>query len=100
MGSVNVHQAKTSLSRLLVDVEKGEDIVIARAGKPVARLTKVLDDGTARALGRDSQACSACPKISMRRYLMRFWRHSDEKVAPRHAYLADARPSVGWAPDA
>lgn len=54
MGSVNVHQAKTSLSRLLVDVEKGEDIVIARAGKPVARLTKVLDDGTARALGRDA----------------------------------------------
>jgi prevent-host-death family protein len=36
---VNVHEAKTHLSRLLEQVESGEDIVIARAGKPVARLT-------------------------------------------------------------
>lgn len=35
---VNVHQAKTQLSRLLVRVEAGEDIVIARRGEPVARL--------------------------------------------------------------
>ncbi|GGL89497.1 type II toxin-antitoxin system Phd/YefM family antitoxin [Nakamurella endophytica] len=36
--TVNVHEAKTQLSRLLQAVERGEDIVIARAGKPVARL--------------------------------------------------------------
>ena len=35
---VNVHQAKTQLSRLLSQVEAGEDIVIARRGEPVARL--------------------------------------------------------------
>ena len=35
---VNVHQAKTQLSRLLARVETGEDIVIARRGEPVARL--------------------------------------------------------------
>ncbi len=35
---VNVHRAKTHLSRLLDRVEKGADIVIARAGRPVARL--------------------------------------------------------------
>ena len=35
---VNVHQAKTELSRLLARVEAGEDVVIARRGKPVARL--------------------------------------------------------------
>ena len=35
---VNVHQAKTQLSRLLVRVEAGEDVVIARRGEPVARL--------------------------------------------------------------
>ena len=35
---VNVHQAKTQLSRLLARVEAGEDIVIARRGEPVARL--------------------------------------------------------------
>ena len=38
MKTVNVHEAKTHLSRLLAEVEAGEEIVIARAGKPVARL--------------------------------------------------------------
>lgn len=35
---VNVHEAKTNLSRLLARVEAGEQIVIARGGKPIARL--------------------------------------------------------------
>ena len=35
---VNVHQAKTQLSRLLAQVEQGEEVVIARNGEPVARL--------------------------------------------------------------
>ncbi len=35
---VNVQEAKTRLSELLVRVEQGEEIVIARAGSPVARL--------------------------------------------------------------
>ena len=39
MEQVNVHDAKTHLSRLLERVEAGEEIVIARAGHPVARLT-------------------------------------------------------------
>ena len=34
--TVNVHEAKTHLSRLLERVEDGEEIVIARAGKPIA----------------------------------------------------------------
>lgn len=40
-GPVNVHDAKTHLSKLLARVEKGEEIVLARAGKPVARLVPV-----------------------------------------------------------
>ena len=36
MESVNIHQAKTQLSQLLHLVEKGEEVVIARAGVPVA----------------------------------------------------------------
>ena len=36
---MNVHEAKTQLSRLLKRVERGESIVIARAGKPVAVLS-------------------------------------------------------------
>jgi prevent-host-death family protein len=38
---VNVHEAKTHLSRLLEDVAAGADVVIARAGKPVARLVPI-----------------------------------------------------------
>ena len=38
MRQVNVHEAKTHLSKLLEAVESGEEVVIARAGKPVARL--------------------------------------------------------------
>ena len=37
---VNVHEAKTNLSKLLEAVENGEDIIIARNGKPAARLAK------------------------------------------------------------
>jgi prevent-host-death family protein len=38
MTVVNTHEAKTNLSRLLDDVEKGEEIIIAKANRPVARL--------------------------------------------------------------
>lgn len=38
MRTVNVHAAKSQLSQLLEEVEKGGEITIARAGKPVARL--------------------------------------------------------------
>lgn len=39
METVNVHEAKTHLSRLLARVSAGEEIIIAKAGKPIARLT-------------------------------------------------------------
>lgn len=39
--TVNIHEAKTHLSKLLARVERGEEIVIARAGKPVATLQPV-----------------------------------------------------------
>jgi prevent-host-death family protein len=41
MDMVNVHQAKTHLSRLLARVSRGEEIVIAKDGKAVAKLTAV-----------------------------------------------------------
>ena len=43
MTTINIHQAKTHLSRLLARVAAGEEIVIAKAGKPVARLVPVAD---------------------------------------------------------
>lgn len=39
--TVNIHEAKTHLSRLLMRVQAGEEIIIAHAGKPVARLVSV-----------------------------------------------------------
>jgi prevent-host-death family protein len=39
--TVNIHEAKTQLSRLVERVEAGEEIVIARAGRPVARLVGI-----------------------------------------------------------
>jgi prevent-host-death family protein len=41
MKTVNVHEAKTHLSRLLAIVARGDEVVIARGGKPVARLVPV-----------------------------------------------------------
>ena len=49
---VNVHQAKTHLSRLLLRVESGEEIVIARGGKPIARLVPVRRARGTRRPGR------------------------------------------------
>ncbi len=37
--TVNIHEAKTHLSRLLEKVAAGEDIIIAKGGRPIARLT-------------------------------------------------------------
>ena len=48
---VNIHEAKTHLSRLLRRVAEGEEVTIARAGVPVARLVAVEKDKTARPMG-------------------------------------------------
>lgn len=49
---INVHEAKTNLSKLLERVERGEEIVIARAGRPVARLCPLPARRRKRRLGR------------------------------------------------
>jgi len=51
---VNMHEAKTRLSQLVKRVEQGEEVVIARNGKPVVRLVLAVSDRTTRrVLGRD-----------------------------------------------
>jgi len=49
--TVNIHAAKTQLSRLLEQVEAGEEIVIARAGKPIARIVPLAQAQPRRRLG-------------------------------------------------
>jgi prevent-host-death family protein len=51
MKQVNVHEAKTQLSRLLQDVENGEEVVIARNGEPVARLVPHVEERKPREPG-------------------------------------------------
>lgn len=53
MMEVNIHEAKTHLSRLLVRVASGEEIVISKAGVPLARLIPFREDGGSRPLGID-----------------------------------------------
>jgi len=48
---VNMHEAKSNLSRLVEEVEAGGEIILARAGKPVARLVPIRSSARRR-LGR------------------------------------------------
>jgi prevent-host-death family protein len=49
--TVNIYEAKTQLSRLVEEAASGEDVVIARAGRPVARLTRLQKTPRKRRLG-------------------------------------------------
>ena len=50
---VNIHEAKTHLSRLLERVQAGEEITIAKAGRPIARLTAFQHRPERRVPGMD-----------------------------------------------
>jgi len=54
MTTVNIHQAKTHLSKLLERVANGEQIVIAKAGKPVALLSPIRSQLARRTPGNDA----------------------------------------------
>jgi prevent-host-death family protein len=51
MKQVNIHEAKTHLSRLIDEVEAGAEVTIAKAGRPVARLSPIRGKGRRRRLG-------------------------------------------------
>ena len=50
-GKVNIHQAKTHLSRLVEDVASGNEVLIAKGGRPMARLVPLGRDETPRRPG-------------------------------------------------
>jgi prevent-host-death family protein len=50
---VNIHEAKTHLSRLLAEVEAGGEVTICRAGKPIARVVPIPKAKGKRPLGID-----------------------------------------------
>ena len=52
MEQVNIHEAKTNLSRLVERAAGGEEIIIARAGKPIAKLVPLGPKEVTRTFGR------------------------------------------------
>jgi prevent-host-death family protein len=59
--TVNIHDAKTHLSRLIERVEAGDEIVIARAGRPVARLVPLRRASGPRIPGRWREQITIAP---------------------------------------
>jgi len=51
MLTVNIHEAKTNLSRLVEEAAAGQEVIIAKAGKPIARLVPLGRPPTKRRLG-------------------------------------------------
>lgn len=92
MKTVNMHQAKTHLSRLVEEAAAGEEIVIARAGKPLVRLVAVAVTDGPRQLGalagkvleRDD-AWTAYPDLQARFY-------GGEAEPSRAKRVAEPRP--------
>ena len=58
---VNIHEAKTHLSELLQRVMNGEEVVIAKAGKPIARLARYQPGLQPRTPGNDAGLVSLAP---------------------------------------
>ena len=48
MKTVNMHEAKTNLSRLVAEAASGEGLIIARAGKPLVKLEAIAPEGPRR----------------------------------------------------
>ena len=86
MVKVNVHEAKTHLSRLLTRVEGGEEVVIARDGRPIARLVPFAAQGR-RAPGFARGEIKIGGRLSTRRSLTKSLTLFDEALT-RHACLS------------
>ena len=63
MPTFNIHEAKTHFSKLLERVLKGEEVIIAKAGKPVARILPVVADMTTRTPGIDKGKITIMPNF-------------------------------------
>jgi len=80
--TINMHEAKTHLSQLVMAVEDGEEIVIARKGVPVAKLVPADTTPGLRELARSGQLIS--PEI------LDDWEETDAQIRKMFAdYLPD-----------
>ncbi len=51
MIQVNIHEAKTQFSKLIARIQQGDEIIIAKAGRPVARLVPIAESTKERTPG-------------------------------------------------
>ncbi len=58
---INIHEAKTHFSKLLARVRNGEEIIIAKAGKPIARIVPVTDKPVERVPGSAKGKITVAP---------------------------------------
>jgi prevent-host-death family protein len=63
MTTVNIHKAKTQLSKLIEQVERGEEVVIARGKEPVARLVPHVQERPKRGFGSMRGRASIGPEF-------------------------------------
>jgi prevent-host-death family protein len=92
MRTVNLHAAKTQLSRLVEAAAAGEEIIIAEAGKPVARL------GPSPALGESLVLASWPGSCAFQRILMPRCRTTSSRRL-KAAEARAARHRAGWSRD-
>jgi len=79
--TVKVGEAKTHLSDLLVRVEAGEEVIIARGGQPVAKLTRVQQANDLAALVAEVRAARARAKAVTREEILA-WRRGVRLLGP------------------
>ena len=60
---INVHEAKTKLSALIASVENGDEVILARAGKPVARIVPYVKKRGGMALGLAASGALNIPAV-------------------------------------
>lgn len=63
MTTFNIHEAKTHFSKLIERVLKGEEVIIAKAGKPVARILPVVANVSKRVPGIDKGKVTIMPNF-------------------------------------
>ena len=62
---INVHEAKTKLSALIASVENGDEVILARAGKPVARIVPYVKKRGGMTLGLAAHAPLSIPTVAV-----------------------------------
>jgi prevent-host-death family protein len=97
---INVHEAKTKLSALIASVENGDEVILARAGKPVARIVPYVKKRGGMALGLASGSAFNIPAADTLAAMDREIEDSfyESSVFPVHT-VQESTPATYAAPD-